>query len=200
MIGDLILKISKNKHVSGVEIAKKANIDTGHLSHIEKNKRTPSHKTLKLICDALEIPYTPISQLYDISLTEEQKEYEAQNHIICDKIPVFNNIEKFTSVPKNFFDATFSLKNPDNSMFPKIELNDYIFVQQNIPLSNKDIGIFLVDDKIEIRKFIVRKNDISLRAENKDYDDIIVKKDSNFYIIGKVIGKCDNNFENFVEF
>ena len=61
-------------------------------------------------------------------------------------------------------------------------------------------GIFFVDNKLIIRKFIVRKNDISLRAENKSYDEIIVTKDSDFFIVGKVIGKCDNSFENFVVF
>lgn len=61
-------------------------------------------------------------------------------------------------------------------------------------------GLFLVDNKLIIRKFIVRKNDISLRAENKSYDEIIVTKDSTFFIVGKIIGKCDSMFENFVNF
>ncbi len=139
MLGKLILKIRKDKKITGMELAKKSNIDTGHLSHIEKETRVPSHKTLKLICDALDIPYSPLFMTYDTSLSDEQNEYEAQNHIIYDKIPVFNNLETFTSVPKEFYDATFSVKSFDNSMEPKIEDSDYIFVRQNIPLSNKDI-------------------------------------------------------------
>lgn len=141
MLGKLISKIRKDKNITGIELAKKSNIDTGHLSHIEREKRIPSHKTLKLICDALEIPYSPIFQTYDIDLTDEQNEYEAQNHIIYDMVPVFNDIEKFTNVPKSFCDATFSIKNFDDSMEPKIEGSDYVFVRQSVPLSNKDIRI-----------------------------------------------------------
>ena len=200
MLGKLICKIRKDKKINGAELAKNANIDTGHLSHIERETRTPSHKTLKLICDSLSVPYSPLFQTYDISLSDEQNDYEAQNHIIYDKIPVFDNLVKFTNVPKNFFDSTFALKNTDNSMSSKIDENDYIFVRQNVPLSNKDIGLFLIDNKFIIRKFIIRKNDISLRPENKDFEETVVTNDSNFFIVGKVIGKCDSSFENFVEF
>ena len=184
MLGKLICKIRKDKKINGAELAKNANIDTGHLSHIERETRT----------------YSPLFQTYDISLSDEQNDYEAQNHIIYDKIPVFDNLVKFTNVPKNFFDSTFALKNTDNSMSSKIDENDYIFVRQNVPLSNKDIGLFLIDNKFIIRKFIIRKNDISLRPENKDFEETVVTNDSNFFIVGKIIGKCDSSFENFVEF
>ena len=57
MIGDMIAKAREEKNMTKAELARLANIDLGHLSHIEKGERNPSHKTLKLICQALEIPY-----------------------------------------------------------------------------------------------------------------------------------------------
>lgn len=200
MLGKLILKIRKDKNLTGSELAKSSNIDTGHLSHIERGERTPSHKTLKLICDTLDVPYSPLLQTYDINLTEEQKEYEIQNHIMYDKIPVFDNFVKYTKLPIGLFNSSFAIKSIDDSMEPKIGTEDYIFIQQNAPLSNKDIGIFFINNEFIIRKFIIRKKDISLRPENKNYDEIQVNKDSDFYIIGKVLGKSDKSFTDFVEF
>ena len=102
-----------------------------------------------------------------------------------DKIPVFDNFVKYTKLPIGLFNSSFAIKSIDDSMEPKIGTEDYIFIQQNAPLSNKDIGIFFINNEFIIRKFIIRKKDISLRPENKNYDEIQVNKDSDFYIIGK---------------
>ena len=117
-----------------------------------------------------------------------------------DKIPVFDNFVKYTKLPIGLFNSSFAIKSIDDSMEPKIGTEDYIFIQQNAPLSNKDIGIFFINNEFIIRKFIIRKKDISLRPENKNYDEIQVNKDSDFYIIGKVLGKSDKSFTDFVEF
>ena len=45
----------------------------------------------------------------------------------------------------------------------------------------------MYNDKILIRRFIIRKNDLVLRAEDPSIDDIILFDDSDFYIIGKIL-------------
>ena len=57
MIGDMIAKVRKEKNMTKTELAKLTDINIGHLTHIEKGERNPSHKTLKSICKALDIPY-----------------------------------------------------------------------------------------------------------------------------------------------
>lgn len=198
MIGELISRIRKEKKMQKTELAEKTNINIGHLTHIEKEERNPSHKTLKLICEALDIPYQPIMQTYDKDLTEEQEKYEACEHIKYDQIPVFNNLETFTKVPRAFYNASFAVKMPDNSMSPKIKQNEYIFIEINTPLSNKNIGLFEIENKLFVRKFIVRKSDEVIRAEDDNISEIVLNKNSKFNIIGKVVGKCDENYENFM--
>lgn len=189
MIGDMLSKIREDKNLSKTNIAKETNINVGHLTHIEKGERNPSHKALKSLCDALNVPYQPIMYTYDKKLTQEQLDYEVVNHIKYDSVPVFDNLLGFASVPKDYSSASICLKVKDNSMSPKFNQNDYVFIELNTPLNNKDFGIFEYKGEYLIRKFIVRKNDLVLRAEVDDIPDIVITSKDDFYIIGKVLGK-----------
>jgi len=189
MIGDMLSKIREDKNLSKTNIAKETNINVGHLTHIEKGERNPSHKALKALCDALDVPYQPLMYTYDKKLTQEQLDYEIVNHIKYDSVPVFDNLLGFANVPKDYSSASICLKVKDNSMSPKFNQNDYVFIELNTPLNNKDFGLFEYKGEYLIRKFIVRKNDLVLRAEVDDIPDIVITSKDDFYIIGKVLGK-----------
>lgn len=60
MIGDLIARIRSDKNVSKTDLSKATNINVGHLTHIEKGERNPSHKALRSLCQALDVPYQPL--------------------------------------------------------------------------------------------------------------------------------------------
>lgn len=191
MIGDMLSKIREDKNLSKTNIAKETNINVGHLTHIEKGERNPSHKALKALCDALNVPYQPIMYTYDKKLTQEQLDYEVVNHIKYDSVPMFDNLVGFANVPKEYSSASICLRVEDDSMSPKFKQNDYVFIELNTPLNNKDFGLFEYKGEYLIRKFIVRKNDLVLRAEVDDIPDIIITSKDNFYIIGKVLGKLE---------
>ncbi len=77
-------------------------------------------------------------------------------------------------------------------MSPKYKLGSIVYVEMNTPLNNKDIGIFEYEGKLIVRKFIIRRKDIVLRAEKEEIEDIIVTKDTNFNIIGKILGIAED--------
>lgn len=189
MISKVLTRIREEKGVAKTEIANKINVDVGHLTHIEKGERNPSHKVLKQICDFFKIPYNPIMHTYDRKLTEEQLDYGVQNHIICNSIPVFNNLVGYKECPEEYLSASFIVKANDPSMAPKFNPNDYVYIDYNAPLNSKDYGLFLYEGQLLLRKFIVRKNDIVLRAESSSVNDICLPKGANYQIIGKVLGK-----------
>lgn len=191
MIGNMLSKIREDKNVSKTNIAKETNINVGHLTHIEKGERNPSHKALKALCDSLNVPYQPIMYTYDKKLTQEQLDYEVVNHIKYDSIPMLDNLSGFANVPKEYSSASICLKVNDNSMSPKFNQDDYVFIELNTPLNNKDFGLFEYKGEYLIRKFIVRKNDLVLRAEVDNIPDIVVTSKDNFYIIGRVLGKLE---------
>ena len=55
MIGKILAKIRETKNLSKTDLAKMTDINIGHLTHIEKEERNPSHKALKTLCEALDV-------------------------------------------------------------------------------------------------------------------------------------------------
>ena len=188
MIGELISRIRQEKNITKSELARRTNINVGHIAHIENEERNPSHRALKSICRALGIPYQPLMYTYDKVFTEEQRLNKMPEHISYNKILAVSSADSFMECPVDFPSACLALKVPDNSMAPRLEEGVYAFIEFNSPLEYKDIGVFEYDGKILIRRYIIRKDDLVLRADSKGFDDIILTKDSKYNIIGKVLG------------
>lgn len=188
MIGDMISRIRNEKNISKAELARRTNINIGHITHIEKEERNPSHRTLKTICRGLEIPYQPLMYTYDKTFTSEQKQNKMPDHISYNKVLAVSSADAFINCPLDFPNASLAIKINDNSMEPRLEENTYAFVEFNTPLENKDIGLFELNGKILIRRYVIRKDDLVLRADKKGVEDIILTEKDNYNIIGKIIG------------
>ena len=135
------------------------------------------------------IPYRPLMYTYDRELTEEQQSYKIESHIGYDKILCVDILGNFVDCPMSVPGACIAVKMNDNSMEPKIKKDSYAYVEFNAPLDNKDIGLFFYQNQFLIRRFIVRKDGIALRSENRtDIPDILLDPKDNFYIVGKVVG------------
>ena len=176
------------KNVQKSELSRRTNINIGHIAHIEKEERNPSHRALKTICRALEIPYQPFMYMYDKVFTEEQKTNQMPEHISYDKVLAVSSLDSFISCPVDLPSASLAIKIEDNSMEPRLEKGVYAFVEFNTPLENKDIGIIEYNGKILIRRYVIRKNSLVLRADNKDFSDIELTEKDEYNLIGKVIG------------
>ena len=191
MLGKLIAKIRKDKKISKALLAREAHIDTGHISHIEKGDRTPSHKSLKKICDCLEIPYQPLMYTYDKEFTQEQLNYNIENKICYDKILAVNRIDALIQCPKEMSSASFAIRVPDDSMEPVLTAGSYAFVELNTPLNNRDIGLFSYKNEYILRRLIIRKDSLILRALKDGIKDIKISVDEPLLILGKVLGTND---------
>ena len=189
MLGSMISKIRKDKNMTKVELAKKTKINIGHLTHIEKGERNPSHKALKSICDALKVPYQNLMHMYDKTMTEDEQRYKLVNHVSYNKIVAVDKVEDFIECPYTISNASMAFKMQDNSMEPKLKNGEYVFLELNVPLINRDFGLFLLDGKYLVRRFIIRQDKLILRAENKDFPEIDLSEDDDFTIIGRVVGK-----------
>lgn len=186
MIGNMLSKIRKEKRITKTKLAELTDINIGHLTHIEKGERNPSHKALKSICKALDVPYQELLYTYDRELSDEQIEYGYIDHISYNKVPAITNLEDFIDCPSKFSNASFAYKIPDNSMEPLLTKDNFIFVEQNALLSNKDVGLFFYNGEYLIRRLLYKKGKFVLKAENKDFKDINIGNSDNFYIIGKI--------------
>ena len=188
MVGDMISRIREEKKITKSELARRTNINVGHISHIENEERNPSHRALKTICRAMEIPYQPLMYTYDKVFTDEQMQNQMYNHISYNRVLAVDSVSSFIEIPVDFPTAALALKINDKSMEPKIEEGSYVFIEFNSPLDNKDIALFEYNEKILIRRYIIRKDAFLLRADNKEFEDIIINKNDNYNIIGKVLG------------
>lgn len=186
MIGNMLSKIRKEKRITKTRLAELTDINIGHLTHIEKGERNPSHKALKSICSALNVPYQELLYTYDKELSEDQVEYGYINHIPYNKIPAISSISDFVECPAKFSNASFAYKIPDTSMEPLLQKDNYVFIEQNALLSNKDIGLFYYNGEYLIRHLLYKKGKFALKANDKNIKDITISHSDTFYIIGKV--------------
>ena len=188
MIGDMLARIRKEKGMSKTELARLTNINIGHLTHIEKGERNPSHRALKNICKALDVPYQQLMYTYDKTINEDQESYKVINHISYDKVLAIDSIKGFIDCPSNMSGAALAIKINDDMMEPHLKKDSYAYVEFNTPLNSKDIGLFHYQDQIMIRRFIIRRDKLVLRADKKEVEDNSISEKDNFYIIGKIIG------------
>lgn len=188
MIGTMLQKIRKDKKMTKAELSRRTKINLGHLTHIEKEERGPSYKALKNLCKFLGAPYYLLMGIYDKKVTDEQIDYRVFDHINYNKIISIDSAYSFIDCPENMTDASIAIKISDISMEPNLKINHHAFVEIGVPLNNKDIGLFLYKNEILIRKFIIRKTSLVLRADNKDFSDIILSERDDFKIIGKIVG------------
>lgn len=186
MIGNMISKIRKEKGITKTKLANLTEINIGHLTHIEKGERNPSHKALKSICSSLNIPYQQLLYTYDKELTEDQKNYDYIDYVSYNTIPAISKIDNYINCPSEFSNASFAYKVSDNSMAPIIKEGNYAFIEINGLLSNKDIGFFVLNDEYLIRRLIFKRGKFVLRAEDKELKDITISSSDKFQIIGKV--------------
>ena len=186
MIGNMISKVRKEKGITKTRLAELTDIIIGHLTHIEKGERNPSHKALKSICSALSIPYEPLLYTYDKELTDEQKDYNYINYISTNQIPAFSKIDDFITCPSDYSNASFAFKVPDNAMAPLLKENTYAYVEFSGLLSNKEVGFFKYNDQYLLRRIVYKRGKILLRADSKEIEDIHLQPQDDFKIIGKV--------------
>lgn len=189
MIGDMLAKIRKEKGMTKTELANLTGINIGHLTHIEKGERNPSHKALRNICKALNIPYQQLMYTYDKQLNEDQENYNYVSHVAYDKVLAINDINSFIDCPPTMPGASLAVKVNDTSLEPKYSKGDFVFIEFNVPLTNNEITLCSLNGKVMLKKYTNKEGKITLSSPDKTIAKITVKPEDKFYIIGKVLGK-----------
>jgi len=183
----MLTKIRKERGMTKTELAALTGINIGHLTHIEKGERNPSHKALRNLCKALGVPYQQLMYTYDKSVSEEQANYGLVNYIPYNKVIAVDEAKKLIDCPANVHSASIAIKVKDTAMKNTFPKDSYVFVEFNSPLNSKDFGVFSYNNEILIRKFTIKKDVITLKADNPEFKDIIVNYNDAFYIIGKIV-------------
>lgn len=74
-----------------------------------------------------------------------------------------------------------------DSMEPLFRNDEVLFLEYDEEVRNGQIGVVLVDNEAYVKKMYVEGDHLRLVSCNKKYDDILVGKDKNIKVIGRVI-------------
>lgn len=86
------------------------------------------------------------------------------------------------------YDADFVIPIYGDSMEPEYHSGDYVFVKLSVDLSDGDIGVFEYYGDAYVKQLVINESGAFLHSLNDKYDDIPVDADSDFRIIGEVVG------------
>ena len=107
-------------------------------------------------------------------------------------ILAMENIEGSVIIDPSFIkkaEDAFALRVRGDSMINAgIFDGDVVIVSPNQKGSNGDIIVALLDDEVTVKRLELINNSVKLLPENENYQAILINKESNFSIIGKVKG------------
>ncbi|HGC9346258.1 TPA: S24 family peptidase [Streptococcus agalactiae] len=85
-------------------------------------------------------------------------------------------------------DTDFVIPVYGDSMEPEYHSGDYVFIKLSINLSDGDIGVFEYYGDAYIKQLVINDSGAFLHSLNDKYSDIQIDRDSDFRIIGEVVG------------
>lgn len=86
------------------------------------------------------------------------------------------------------YDADFVIPVYGDSMEPEYHSGDYVFVKLSVELVDGDIGVFEYYGDAYIKQLLIHTEGAFLHSLNSKYEDIPIDRDSDFRIIGEVVG------------
>ncbi len=89
---------------------------------------------------------------------------------------------EFENPPKK---ADFAIRIAGDSMEPKIQNGDVVFVQKCESIANGEVGIYVIDGDAFCKKLAVKDDGAYLHSFNPKYADFILPESA--YLVGKVI-------------
>ena len=176
--------------------------------HIKKYRALKDNGIKQIIDDLLELEYQRIQEqdnadnaIYDDNgnrITSFQSylnfKYQSAKALYIDKVSAglgfFPVEEDYQPVGSPFSNADYAFQVDGDSMLPKYQNGDMIYVKKQSMLYNGEIGVVVYNGKGYLKQYYKDGADISLVSLNEDYEDITITldDDTSFYIVGKVVG------------
>ena len=89
------------------------------------------------------------------------------------------------------FDADYVVPVYGDSMEPQYHDGDYIFVESTVNVSDGEVGVFEYYGATYVKQLILEDDHAYLHSfnQNGDYEDMKVDADSDFRVLGRVVGR-----------
>ncbi|MCB2846578.1 helix-turn-helix domain-containing protein [Streptococcus dysgalactiae subsp. dysgalactiae] len=192
------------------------NISPKNMLNID-NPSTPTNPQVELIPSTLQKITSTSSQLEHSrqlivldtaeTLLEQQKEIKNNEDTVIELFSYnyydhaasagtgqyLNDVQVETIELPVDYDADFVIPVYGDSMKPEYHSGDYVFVKLSVELVDGDIGVFEYYGDAYIKQLLINADGAFLHSLNDKYADIPVDRDSDFRIIGEVVGSYSEN-------
>ena len=213
-LGEYLENVRKQKDLTLRQVDYKADVSFSHLSMIEKGTRKASPFILKQLSKVYNIDYIDLLEKAGYIDLAQKEKIEENNSLFGSKllsIPILGrvpagepllaseNIEGYLPIDPSMYGITnpndfFFLRVAGESMNKLVKNGSYVLIRKQDYAEDNDVVVAIVngDEEATLKRFKELGNGfIALKPESTfdEYIDRIINlKDTNFKILGKVIG------------
>ena len=170
------------------------------------NAETPSTSPVQAIYDQLTPPRQAKALTYLEKQLLEQNEEETKINEVSEVIQLYsyNYYDHPASAGTGQYlndvrveqielpidvDADFVIPIKGDSMEPDYHDGDLVFIQTSVDLNNGVIGVFNYNGEAYIKQLVIDTEQAYLHSLNPDYKDMPITPETDFRIIGEVVGR-----------
>lgn len=210
-VGRKLKEIRKKYGMNQTELAEKLNFSRSYIAMVEAEKTQigrfiPSLDFIRILANSFSLSRNELEELRD----SDKENYMKNNEKIpVHLVPVLNSIsarkllewgdeeypgdwaEDWVEVDKEVTDShAFALRVEGDGGEPEFKEGEYVVVAPAIQWENEDyVVVSDSEGKKALRKIKVKGDHIVLTSENPKYEPVILEKDGDPRVIGKVIRK-----------
>lgn len=190
------------------DFAKVLHITPEYLLGVNENKKDNSttKQILDVVFSKLEEPRQEKVVTYAKSeLDDQNKVMEIADYQIEKEYPYYDDAvsagtgqyigisQRETITLPVEFDADYVVPVNGDSMEPEYHDGDYIFIESTVNLDDGEIGVFELYGDTYVKQLILEDDHAYLHSLNKKYKDMKVDADSDFRVLGRVVGRYNEN-------
>lgn len=130
------------------------------------------------------------NKVVEISEYQTEKEYPYYDDAVSAGTGQYIGISQRDTITLPVdFNADYVVPVNGNSMEPEYYDGDYIFIESTVNVSDGEIGVFEYYGDTYVKQLILEDDHAYLHSLNKRYKDMLVDADSDFRVLGRVVGR-----------
>lgn len=185
-----------------VALSKALNVSPLDILGIDKPKESTTKQILDSVFSKLNEPRQEKVVNYAKSeLDEQNKVVEISDYQIEKEYPYYDDAvsagtgqyigtsQRETITLPVDFDADYVVPVNGDSMEPEYHDGDYIFIESTVNLNDGEIGVFELYGDTYVKQLILEDDHAYLHSLNNKYKDMKVDADSDFRVLGRVVGR-----------
>ncbi|MGJ8388109.1 XRE family transcriptional regulator [Streptococcus agalactiae] len=192
---DLLNSLDENQIIALNETKTEKNLNSSTLQKITFTSSQLEHKRQLIVLDTAETQLEQQNTVEDSKNTVvELFSYNYYDHAASAGTGQYlNDVQVETIELPVDYDADFVVPVYGDSMEPEYYSGDYVFVKLSVELADGDIGVFEYYGDAYIKQLLINNEGAFLHSLNDKYSDIQIDRDSDFRIIGEVMGSYREN-------